>query len=571
MAVIGLDRLLQETLKEGIEPSARIPPEFQEKETNCVTTNTLIRFADYRQLDIHEFIRPVVKPEGPYNIAYLLDTGNWILHDYTKKLFVRLNDMLDDPRGTFDAGRYSYKLRTLGFISVLARLLGGPGVAYQNCEKYSWKFNKVYRMTPEEVLRNHAVIRVKYFDRFVPTREGCDYTQGILAMVPTGWGMPEASISELQCQADGADSCRFEIEYSEKQTFFNKLFYMGINRDTARKEAYVELENSRDEIERQKDELLVVNEELRKLNLSLEDKVKERTAEIEKKTKEEQKLNEKLQTAYEKVQELREIEEKLNQELRIQEVLQTSEDVGAQILHENKNLLQPLSTLVSRARRLKKKSKELVDVIKSGGGTPADIKTTEFLIDALDRSLEMADYAYRQIMKGYEDFRQVYNPREEGKKDINRDLEACTNLMFDRNYMSFIEVKKEFSQIKVPSIYDSRQFNRGVFMDILKNARDAIVEQKSRAGKDYEGRLLVRSETKNEKTIISVYDNGIGVPEGYEEKMFQKKETTKASGTGLGLFTARFILEEKKCGKIHYKRSELPEYSTKIIVELDLI
>ena len=131
-------------------------------------------------------------------------------------------------------------------------------------------------------------------------------------------------------------------------------------------------------------------------------------------------------------------------------------------------------------------------------------------------------------------------------------------------------METDFGCDKVPKNYDSRQFNRGVFMNLLKNARDAVIEEKVRQDKGYRGNILVKTELRNKKTIVSVHDNGIGVPEGQEEKIFEKKYSTKESGTGLGLYTARFILDELDYGKIYCRESELAGYTTELVVELDL-
>ena len=107
-------------------------------------------------------------------------------------------------------------------------------------------------------------------------------------------------------------------------------------------------------------------------------------------------------------------------------------------------------------------------------------------------------------------------------------------------------------------------------MNLLKNARDAIIEEKVRQAEGYRGNILAKTELLNKKTVVSVHDNGIGIPEGQEEKIFEKKYSTKESGTGLGLYTARFILDELDYGKIYYQKSDLPGYTTKMVVKLDL-
>jgi len=299
-------------------------------------------------------------------------------------------------------------------------------------------------------------------------------------------------------------------------------------------------------------ELVVQNEEYKR---DLEKKVEERT--------------EALKRAQER-------EHFLDQQLRIREVLQTSEDVGAQILHENKNLLQPIGNMLNRTTHLVRESKNMLSFLeqrpelKEETGERVDFQKLQYLVGSLESSLGTAELAYREIIGGYEDFRQVYNPREEGLNNIHRDLQSSINLIIDRNYRSFIDVKTEFGCDKVPKNYDSRKFNRGVFMNLLKNARDAIIEEKVRQAGGYRGNILVKTELLNKKTVVSVYDNGIGIPKRQEEKIFEKKYSTKESGTGLGLYTARFILDELNYGKIYCQKSDLPGYTTKLVVELDL-
>jgi len=146
--------------------------------------------------------------------------------------------------------------------------------------------------------------------------------------------------------------------------------------------------------------------------------------------------------------------------------------------------------------------------------------------------------------------------------------------MIDRNYRSFIDVELDVNEIEVPELYDSSKFNRGVFIDLFKNARDAITSKKSKLSKEdskeYRGKVLVKTIQEEDKVKAVIYDNGMGVPEGYEEKMFDKKESSKDSGTGLGLYTARFILDELKIGRIFYEKSDIEGYETKMVVELDL-
>jgi hypothetical protein len=80
-----------------------MPLELMKKETSCVTTNTLIRFAEHNNLSIEEYLKCI-----SYSYEYLTNTKNWIIHRYTKQMYRQLNLMLNDDKGCFKAGLYSH-------------------------------------------------------------------------------------------------------------------------------------------------------------------------------------------------------------------------------------------------------------------------------------------------------------------------------------------------------------------------------------------------------------------------------------------------------------------------------
>ncbi|MCM1198721.1 MAG: ATP-binding protein, partial [Clostridium sp.] len=75
-------------------------------------------------------------------------------------------------------------------------------------------------------------------------------------------------------------------------------------------------------------------------------------------------------------------------------------------------------------------------------------------------------------------------------------------------------------------------------------------------GSPMEGKIMVslRNSTKDGYYDVVVEDNGPGVKEENQDKLFTPNFTTKSSGTGLGLAICRNIIE--KCdGEITYRRS----------------
>jgi nitrogen fixation/metabolism regulation signal transduction histidine kinase len=99
-----------------------------------------------------------------------------------------------------------------------------------------------------------------------------------------------------------------------------------------------------------------------------------------------------------------------------------------------------------------------------------------------------------------------------------------------------------------------------VFVNLITNAIQAVeIRQKEVAehgGEAFEGKVMIflRNSTKEGYYDIVVDDNGSGVSEENQSKLFTPNFTTKSAGTGLGLAICRNIIE--KCnGEISYQKS----------------
>ena len=93
-----------------------------------------------------------------------------------------------------------------------------------------------------------------------------------------------------------------------------------------------------------------------------------------------------------------------------------------------------------------------------------------------------------------------------------------------------------------------------VIMNLLNNAREAIVERRDRRGLAPEERGLISFEfRKSDRGVrIEVADNGGGIPAEALGRVFEPYFTTKdpAKGTGLGLYMSKMIIEEHMEGTL---------------------
>jgi signal transduction histidine kinase len=94
---------------------------------------------------------------------------------------------------------------------------------------------------------------------------------------------------------------------------------------------------------------------------------------------------------------------------------------------------------------------------------------------------------------------------------------------------------------------------------LIKNSLEAI-DPKT-------GKIIVQTECKNKKVLISVSDNGKGINPEIQKMIFRPGFSTKKRGWGLGLTLARRIVEEYHRGKIWLYSCE-PNVKTEFRIEL---
>jgi two-component system nitrogen regulation sensor histidine kinase NtrY len=80
-------------------------------------------------------------------------------------------------------------------------------------------------------------------------------------------------------------------------------------------------------------------------------------------------------------------------------------------------------------------------------------------------------------------------------------------------------------------------------INVLKNACEAIIARQA-TGDTAAGRIALDMSATEENFIITVSDNGIGLPKELRNRLTEPYVTTRSKGTGLGLAIVRKILED---------------------------
>lgn len=157
--------------------------------------------------------------------------------------------------------------------------------------------------------------------------------------------------------------------------------------------------------------------------------------------------------------------------------------------------------------------------------------------------------------------------------DINNLIDECIRLSFhglrakDKSFNAdfTLDLDKNAGSLNIVPQDIGR-----VLLNIFNNAFYAVTEKKLQGLDGYEPKLIVNSYRQPDKFVITITDNGNGIPAAVQEKIFQPFFTTKPTGkgTGLGLSISYDIIVKGHGGKIKIDSKE-GEYTT-FIIELPI-
>ena len=108
-------------------------------------------------------------------------------------------------------------------------------------------------------------------------------------------------------------------------------------------------------------------------------------------------------------------------------------------------------------------------------------------------------------------------------EDLNDLLRAVIRIAAPQNRKGG-RIETDFGEL--PVVRCSRQELKQVFLNLLINALQAI---------DEEGRIVLRTATDAERAVVTVEDDGPGIPPEHLDRIYDPFFTTKPEGEGTGL------------------------------------
>jgi len=199
-------------------------------------------------------------------------------------------------------------------------------------------------------------------------------------------------------------------------------------------------------------------------------------------------------------------------------------EMARQVAHEIKNPLTPMKLSIQYLQKAINNNQENVKELS------ANVANT--LVEQIDH--------LSKIAADFSQFANIGNVQT-SVFDLHEVVYSLKELFAANETVSFA-----WNPVNGPVLLqaDKTQMNR-LFTNLFANAVEACSEK----GHCH---IIVNEKREQDKILISIRDNGEGIPPEMQERIFVPNFTTKSSGTGLGLAMCKGIVEQAK-GRIWFE------------------
>jgi len=177
-----------------------------------------------------------------------------------------------------------------------------------------------------------------------------------------------------------------------------------------------------------------------------------------------------------------------------------------------------------------------------------DELTKEYLDEKIKEGNELLEFMSVTI----DDFRNYFRP-DTGKEFVLVSDVVTKSMLLMKKSLDVAGIEVEINNIGRDLTHMYRNAFIQVILNLIKNAKDILIQKEIKNPK-----ITIISRCQSEMLVVEVCDNGGGVDEKIIDKIFEPYYSTKdkKTGTGLGLYMSKVIIEEHLEGKLTVHNSD---------------
>jgi PAS domain S-box-containing protein len=164
--------------------------------------------------------------------------------------------------------------------------------------------------------------------------------------------------------------------------------------------------------------------------------------------------------------------------------------------------------------------------------------------DYLDRMVRHITDLVSHMSCTINDFRDFFKTERQAERFDLKEI-TCKTFSFIAESMKANRVKIDLQADETLAIEGYPNEYAHVLLNVLNNAREALVEREVRSPE-----IVVRIFREGDRAVVTVTDNAGGIPQDLLERVFDYSFTTKANGSGIGLYMSKTIIERRMKGSI---------------------
>lgn len=180
--------------------------------------------------------------------------------------------------------------------------------------------------------------------------------------------------------------------------------------------------------------------------------------------------------------------------------------LSAGLAHELRNPITAIKVLFNTVKKTSDLTEKDMDIVLS---------EISYMDDVLGRFLNST---------GSDDL----SVSEEDLNEIIVETLALIRLQLEKK-----KIKVGFRSRSVPSVFVSRSMLGQALLNLFINAMEAMPSG---------GNLDIQTSSDSKNLTLTIFDNGVGIPEEFQDRIFEPFFTTKPEGTGFGLFIVESII-----------------------------